>query len=97
MKRYIILAVFALGFIMNVNAQTRTSKSTSDAFFTPAYNELRSGTGSGDDPWGTMPRMIGHSLETNQDASPVPIGSGLLLLAGLGLAYGIKRKLKDEN
>ena len=41
-----------------------------------------------------LPRIPDHGLTTNQDA---PLGSGLLLLAGMGLAYGVRRKMKTEN
>ena len=76
----IILAI-ALFAAVNVNAQ-------SDGFF--VYNDVEQSrtTGSG---WSTMPTMIGHGYDTDQSA---PLGSGLLLLAGMGLAYGIRKKSK---
>ena len=80
MKKYIILAVFALGFGMGLNAQ-------SDGFFTSSYNNYRETT----DEWGTMPGMIGHGLTTDQNAN-APLGSGALLLAGLGIAYAMRNK-----
>ena len=80
MKKYIILAVFALGFVMGLNAQ-------SDGFFTSSYNNYRETT----DEWGTMPTMIGHGLTTDQNAN-APLGSGALLLAGLGIAYAMRNK-----
>ena len=94
MKKYIILAVFALGFVMNVNAQfMEDTKTSRDGFFTPNYNQLREGTGSNvGEMMGIMPDLFGHDLVDNQCA---PIGSGLLLLAGMGLAYGIKKSKKD--
>ena len=94
MKKYIILAVFALGFAMNVNAQfMENSKTSSDGIFTPSYNKLREGTGSNvEEMMGIMPELFGHDLDTNQSA---PLGSGLLLLAGMGLAYGIKKNKKN--
>ena len=79
MKRLIVLSVFTLGFLMNLNAQ-------SDGFFT--YNNVEQNRTS---EWGDMPAMIGHDSRTNMDA---PVGSGLLLLAGMGLAYGIRKKSK---
>lgn len=93
MKRYIILAVFSIVLTANLNAQVGDYsyvESTSDGFFTQNYEaEYREYS-----EWGAMPRMLGHGITTNQDA---PLGSGLLLLAGMGVAYGIKRKLKSEN
>lgn len=91
MKRYIILAVLALGFIVNVNAQIGKS---SDGFFTPNYNELRKTSNDISNEMGDMPAILGHDYETNQSGT-TPIGSGLLLLAGMGLAYGIKKSKKD--
>ena len=79
MKRLIVLSVFTLGFLMNLNAQ-------SDGFFT--FNNVEQNRTS---EWGDMPAMIGHNSNTNMDA---PVGSGLLLLAGMGLAYGIRKKSK---
>ena len=80
MKKLIILSVFALGFGMSLNAQ-------SDGFFTfNNVEESRTAT-----EWGAMPSMIGHNSNTNMDA---PVGSGLLLLAGMGLAYGMRKKSK---
>ena len=75
----IILAI-ALFAAVSANAQ-------SDGFFTSSYNNYRETT----DEWGTMPTMIGHGYDTDQSA---PLGSGLLLLAGMGLAYGIRKKSK---
>ena len=77
----IILAI-ALFAAVNVNAQ-------SDGFF--VYNDVEQSrtTSSG---WSTMPTMIGHGYDTDQSAAP--LGSGLLLLAGMGLAYGIRKKSK---
>ena len=91
MKRYIILAVLALGFIVNVNAQIGKS---SDGFFTPNYNELRKTSNDISNEMGDMPAILGHGYETNQSGT-TPIGSGLLLLAGMGLAYGIKKSKKN--
>ncbi len=79
MKRLIVLSVFTLGFLMNLNAQ-------SDGFFT--FNNVEQNRTS---DWDDMPAMIGHGSGTNMDA---PVGSGLLLLAGMGLAYGIRKKSK---
>ncbi len=91
MKKYIITLVLALGFVVNLNAQSQgnESKSSHDGFFTPNYKSLREGSSVGENPHGDMPRLMGHGSEESQGA---PIGSGVLLLAGMGLAYGISRK-----
>ena len=94
MKRYILIIAFALGLGLNLNAQSQR-KGLSDGFFSQNYSEY---TRDGND-YGVMPLLPGHNTLNDYDADPkqVPVGSGLLLLAGLGLAYGVKRKLKDEN
>ena len=82
----IILAI-ALFAAVNAHAQK-------DGFFT--YNSFEDqnrqenvyGDGTG---WGTMPTLLGHGYKTDQTA---PVGSGLLLLAGMGLAYGMRKKSK---
>ena len=73
----IILAI-ALFAAVSANAQ-------SDGFFRYSnVEEQRS-----NESWGSMPAMIGHGLDGDQSA---PLGSGLLLLAGMGLAYGFRKK-----
>ena len=73
----IILAI-ALFAAVSANAQ-------SDSFFRYSnVEEQRS-----NESWGSMPAMIGHGLDGDQSA---PLGSGLLLLAGMGLAYGFRKK-----
>ena len=73
----IILAI-ALFAAVSANAQ-------SDGFFT--YNNVEEQRTN--ESWGSMPAMIGHGLEGDQSA---PLGSGLLLLAVMGLAYGFRKK-----
>ena len=73
----IILAI-ALFAAVSANAQ-------SDSFF--RYNNVEEQRTN--ESWGSMPAMIGHGLEGDQSA---PLGSGLLLLAGMGLAYGFRKK-----
>ena len=76
----IILAI-ALFAAVNAHAQR-------DGFFAyNSYEELnRQENGLGD-----MPSMISHGIKYDMDA---PLGSGLLLLAGMGLAYGMRKKSK---
>ena len=40
-----------------------------------------------------MPKLPDHSLETNQDA---PLGSGIAVLLGLGAAYMVSKKRREE-
>ena len=90
MKRYILTVILALCFCMNLGAQSGLS----DGFFTYSYEE-----GYRDVDYGIMPLLPGHNTLVDYDADPeqVPVGSGLLLLAGLGLGYASLRKLKDED
>ena len=76
----IILAI-ALFAAVNAHAQR-------DGFFVyNSYEELN----RQENKWGDMPSMISHGFDYDMDA---PLGSGLLLLAGMGLAYGMRKKSK---
>ena len=77
----IILAI-ALFAAVSANAQN-------DGFFTSNYNyeQNRESAGAWDDV--DMPAMLAHGRTTNQ---PAPLGSGLLVLAGLGVAYAMRKK-----
>ena len=76
----IILAI-ALFAAVNAHAQR-------DGFF--AYNSYEE-LNRQENGWGDMPSMINHGIKYDMDA---PLGSGLLLLAGMGLAYGMRKKSK---
>lgn len=83
MKKYIITLIFALGVILNLNAQ-------SDSFFTSNYREYR----EIENDWGIDMPMIpaSHGHLGDYDCANVPLGSGFLILAVLGVAYGIRKK-----
>lgn len=91
MKKKIALAVAILavacnfGFAQNYMLEQRQA----DGFFAMQSEASRDVTG--DNPWGFMPSMLTHGLTENQDAD-APLGSGLLLLAGMGLAYGMRKR-----
>lgn len=87
MKKYIITLVFALGLGLNLSAQN-------DGFFTSSYefNKNRESSNNGDWDLFEMPSMIGHGYDIDGDANNAPLGSGLLLLGGLALAYGMRKK-----
>ena len=81
MKKLIITVIFALFMGMTMSAQ-------SDGFF--AYSDVDNYRG-GSDEWGALPTLpASHGFTTDQDA--VPLGSGLLLLGGLALAYGLRKR-----
>lgn len=63
------------------------TETATDGFFSSGYREYREDT-----DWGAMPMLPG-SHGYNYDYA-APLGSGLLLLAGMGLAYGIRKKNK---
>lgn len=80
MKKIITTIAIILVLGSAVNAQ-------SDGFFSQqSFVEYRT---SNSNMYTELPRLPEHGLTTNQDA---PLGSGLLLLAGLGLAYGMKKR-----
>lgn len=60
-----------------------------DAFFASSYSEYR----EVDNEWGNMP-VLPSEHGGILDYTAVPTGSGLLLLAGMGLAYGLKKRKK---
>ena len=71
-----IILAIALFAAVSANAQN-------DGFFTSTYMETREA------PMGDYPALIGHDLRTNQ---PAPLGSGLLILGGMALAYSIRKR-----
>ena len=69
--------------MMNLNAQN------TDGFF--AYSSIDSNRG-GSSEWGAIPTLpSSHGFDFDQNAAPAPIGSGLLILGGLALAYRIRK------
>ena len=45
---------------------------------------------------GGTPGLPGHGLNTNGDADPAPLGTGIAILAVLGGAYLVGKKRKEE-
>ena len=89
MKKIIITLTLATAMCLG-NAQAQSTNGT-DGFFstsTPGGN-YRDGSATGDVSF--FPGAPRQQIYGNQNA---PIGSGLLILAGLGLAYGLKRREK---
>ncbi len=85
MKKHIMILIVALSFGMNLYAQN-------DGFFKSSYTEYRE-----DDIWNELPGLPNqYGVYGDYDAiEPAPIGSGLLLLTGLGLYY-LNRRRKDN-
>ena len=78
----IILAI-ALFATVSANAQK------SDAFFTSNYNSEQNRENSVQGGWADVVGLPGHGNSTNAAA---PLGNGLLLLGGMALAYGLRKK-----
>lgn len=43
-----------------------------------------------------FPGLPGHGSDDNEDADGAPLGSGLVLLAGLGAAYLVGKRRKED-
>lgn len=84
MKRIVLSIAVVLTLGLSANAQSQ-----SDGFFKSTYQdaneEARTGTGR------ALPGV--PEFGGNVD-KPAPLGSGLLLLAGMGAAYALRRKNK---
>lgn len=75
------------------DAENDKMHSFTDGFFHKKQYVKRTNT----DEWGTMPLLPKtHGYHYDYPAHETPVGSGLLLLAGMGLGYAI-RKRKTEN
>ena len=90
MKKIIIAISIIAALGLNVNAQEYYQYSGSDGFFSsnnmaPGYRE-DTGTGL------PLLPMRGQELDQFADA---PVGGGLLILAGLGAAYAIRKRKND--
>ncbi len=44
----------------------------------------------------SKPLLPGHGLTGNQDGDETPLGTGIVVLAGLGAAYLIGKKRREE-
>lgn len=75
-----LLATFAIVMTLGLGANAQ-----SDGFFASSYNEY----GRTEPNQLVLPELPGFAATSDQ---PAPLGSGLLLLAGMGLAYAAKRK-----
>ena len=83
MKKIITTIIFAIAFGMNVNAQN-------DGFFSCGnYTEFRDNT----EVWGQeLPILPGQHGVDYDFAAEAPLGSGLLILGGMALGYGIRKR-----
>ena len=91
MKKQIITLTIILGMAMTGFAQSSMfHRENSGNNGNAIYQERSFFTKEGGD---ATPLTPGHGLGDNQDA---PLGSGIVLLAGLGAAYMVAKKRREE-
>ena len=89
MRKKLALAITIIAIASNISlAQNYRMDTGSDGFFTTEGNGNRTGS-SDNNEWAFIPELMGHGLTTNQAA---PLGSGLLILGGMALGYGIRKR-----
>ena len=86
MKKIILAIALFVALGLSANAQ-------SDGFFSSSYTYDENRNAPDANGWElfNMPSIIGHGYEYDQNAE-APVGSGLLILAGLGVAYAMRKK-----
>ena len=98
-KAIIILAMMLLSCGYTVGQQYRFfeedyNKTSTDGFFKSTYTEYR----EEDSEWGVMPLLPQtHGYHYDYPAEIAPIGSGWLLMAGMGIGYAVIRRKKKEH
>ena len=91
MKKLIIAIAIVLGMGMSAYAQDYTSEIDYEEKGLFGLGKYIGADRNGDDPLMNLPGE--HGLEDDQDA---PLGSGIFMLAGLGAAYLVGKKRKEE-
>ena len=83
MKKLLITTALVLAFGIGANAQSLLGKS---------FDETRDSDGSL-----TTPKIVSqHNLNDDVDGEGTPLGSGIAVLLGLGAAYMVAKKRKEE-
>lgn len=85
-----------LALVMNVNAQVFGGSQTTDSFF---YTDEGKGNrnSNGTTEFGLMPLLPDHGIYKDQLAiDDTPLGSGWLLLSGIGVGYLLLKRRKEE-
>lgn len=85
MKKYIIAIVLTFGVMFGLHAQN-------DGFFSYSTN---SGYREDKLDFSAPATPLYHGALNDHDAEEAPVGSGILLLAGLGLGYAALSKRKQ--
>lgn len=87
--------IIAVGFGMSLSAQQfgKPYSNQTDGFFSSnRYEEYR----EDNTEWGKMPLLPKtHGYNYDYDAENVPLGSGLLILAGMGIGYAVRKRKED--
>ena len=94
MKKLALIAAIVLGLSMTTFADggglfNRADNAKNGA---SGYTYF-SGNGPANDPSVITPALPAHNQEGNQDA---PLGSGIAVLMGLGAAYMVAKKRKED-
>lgn len=90
MKKIIITLSFVVAMMLNVTAQENGVYSY-DGFFSSTESSGNRGLGS----TSSTPSIPGMGEFEDQDGDELPVGSGLLILAGMGLAYGLRKSKRQ--
>jgi hypothetical protein len=94
MKKIIVFAAIILFFNSYSIGQSyrfvddATQQNKADGFFASNYTEYREEVAE----WGKMPMLPGQHGYTYDYAASAPLGSGLAIMAGLGLGYAMLRR-----
>lgn len=92
MKKIIITLSFVVAMMLNVVAQ-ESGVHSYDGFFSSTESSGNRGSGSVlSTP--SIPGM-GEFEDQDGDGDELPLGSGLLILAGMGLAYGLRKSKRQ--
>lgn len=81
-----ILSVLAITFALLSN---NVLYAQSDAFFSYSVNDNNR---EAQDIGQRITVPYSHELRENQDADPLPLGTGLLILTGAGALYAMRKK-----
>lgn len=81
-----ILSVLAITFALLSN---NVLYAQSDAFFSYSVNDNNR---EAQDIGLRITVPYSHELQENQDADPLPLGTGLLILTGAGALYAMRKK-----
>ncbi|MCR5645633.1 MAG: hypothetical protein K6F96_04485 [Bacteroidales bacterium] len=94
MKKLALTIAIVLGLSFGAFAQGGMFQygATPQGFGAPAWFAFGGQNLWGNDFTGTNPLLPQHGQDTNQNA---PLGSGLLLLAGMGAAYAAAKRRKE--